>query len=116
MKEPVTVFTNTKPDKHVPSSHYVEKPHKFSAVRISQKDNVVFPDRLTIDNEKVVFYKGKLIGYDTTSIMRESIGGVSISAHILFADIVIETAGGQRIVAEGFSKPDARAIKKLLSE
>lgn len=115
MKQPITDFIKGQPIKSTDSSEPIGKASRFSAVRISRSDNIVFPDRLIIDDEKVVFYKGKLIGYDSTTIARENIGGVSIKAEILFADIVIETTGGQRVVAEGFSKHDAKTIQKLLS-
>lgn len=116
MRQPVTEFTKGKP---FDSGAYHNAPsgvsYSFSAVRISKSDNIVFPDRLIVDGDKVVFYKGKLIGYDSTTILRENIGGVSIDADILFANIVIETTGGQRVVAEGFSKRDAKKIQRLLS-
>ena len=115
MKQPITEFIKGRPVKQVDFQPSASNTYKFSAVRISRSDNIVFPDRLFIDDEKVVFYKGKLIGYDSTTIVRENIGGVSIKAEILFADIVIETTGGQHIVAEGFSKHDAKTIQKLLS-
>ena len=115
MKQPVTDFIKGQAVKSTDFGTVAEDVRSFSAVRISRSDNIVFPDRLIIDDEKVVFYKGKLIGYDSTTIARENIGGVSIKAEILFADIVIETTGGQRIVAEGFSKHDAKTIQKLLS-
>lgn len=115
MKQPITEFIKGQKVREVDFSSPSSETCRFSAVRISRSDNIVFPDRLIIDDEKVVFYKGKLIGYDSTTIVRENIGGVSIKAEILFADIVIETTGGQRIVAEGFSKHDAKTIQKLLS-
>lgn len=114
MKQPVTDFIKGQPGNNM-DLEVSGNTYRFSAVRISRADNLVFPDRLIIDDEKVVFYKGKLIGYDSTTIAREKIGGVSINAEILFADIVIETTGGQRVVAEGFSKHAAKRIQKILS-
>ena len=116
MKEPATVFISDTPDRPARRGGRNPGEYKFSAVRISRSDNLVFPDRLTIDADKVVFYKGKLIGYDSTTVLRENIGGVSVSADILFADITIETSGGQKIVAEGFSKSSARTIKRILGK
>ena len=115
MKQPITEFIKGEKIKEIDFSSPSSETCRFSAARISRSDNIVFPDRLIIDDEKVVFYKGKLIGYDSTTIVRENIGGVSIKAEILFADIVIETTGGQHVVAEGFSKHDAKTIQKLLS-
>ena len=115
MKQPITDFIKGQPIRNIDFGTSTSNSYRFSAVRISRSDNIVFPDRLIIDDEKVVFYKGKLIGYDSTTIARENIGGVSIKAEILFADIFIDTTGGQRVVAEGFSKHDAKTIQKLLS-
>lgn len=47
--------------------------YKFSASHITG-GNVVFPDKLEIDDEKVTFYKARLVGYATTVIQRSSIG------------------------------------------
>lgn len=88
-------------------------PYKFSASHITG-GNVVFPDKLEIDDEKVTFYKARLIGYATTVIQRSSIGSVSLKAGLLFADI-IETNGGQVTVANGFTRSDAKQIQKLLT-
>ena len=51
--------------------------HTFVASRISGKGNAIFPDKLTIDDDKVTYYKGKIIGYDQSVIMRERIGSVT---------------------------------------
>ncbi len=88
--------------------------YKFSASRITG-GNVVFPDKLEIDDERVTFYKARLIGYNTTIIQRSNIGSVSLKAGLLFADIVIETNGGQITVANGFSRSDAEKIQQLLT-
>lgn len=88
--------------------------YKFSASRVTG-GNVVFPDKLEIDDERVTFYKARLIGYNTTIIQRSNIGSVSLKAGLLFADIVIETNGGQITVANGFSRSDAKKIQQLLT-
>lgn len=89
--------------------------YTFVASRISGNGNAVFPDKLIIDDDKVTYYKGKLIGYDQSVIMRERIGSVSLSQHLLFGDIIIESKGSQTIHAEGFTRSDAKQILKLLS-
>lgn len=89
--------------------------YQFKASHITS-GNVVFPDKLEIDEEKVIFYKAKLIGYESTVIQRSAIGSVSLKAGLLFADIIIETKGGQRTVANGFTRSDAKRIQKILSE
>jgi hypothetical protein len=40
---------------------------------------------------------------------------VSIGSGIFFANVVIESKGGQRIVASGFKQVDAREIVRLLT-
>ncbi|MGM9831892.1 MAG: PH domain-containing protein [Paludibacteraceae bacterium] len=88
--------------------------YQFKASHITS-GNVVFPDKLEIDDEKVVFYKAKLIGHESTVIQRNAIGSVSIDAGLFFADIIIETKGGQRTVANGFTRSDAKRIQQLLT-
>jgi len=89
--------------------------HTFQASRISGNGNAVFPDKLIIDDNKVTYYKAHLIGHEETNIMRTNIGSVSLKSGILFADIIIETNGGQITLINGFSKSDAKQIVKLLS-
>ena len=95
-------FRNNNHLKNGEISLYQKDFHKtmyaFQAVRISKKDNLLFPDRLEIDDYKVTYYKGRIFGYESTTIQRSSIGSVSVDAGILFATIYIETNGGQRTV------------------
>ena len=88
--------------------------YKFSAKRISGNGNTVFPDVIIIDDNGVIYQKQKVIGTNRTNIGYDSISSVSIDEHILFADIIIETNGGMKISAYGFSKRDARMILQLL--
>ena len=84
----------------------------FQACRISRKDNILFPDELIIDTraECVTYRKFRMIGCDSTRVKFASIASVSMQKNILFADIIIETRGGGRIIAEGFSFFDAERI------
>ena len=86
----------------------------FTASRISLDDNALFPDRIDIDPDNVTFYKGYIFGYRSMIIPRSSIASVSIQSGIFFADVIIESAGGKRIVGNGFIKRDAREIVRLL--
>lgn len=89
---------------------------RFQAYRISQKGNILFPDELIIDTEDecVTYRKFRIIGCDTTRVNFSSIASVSVRKNILFADIIIETRGGGRIIAEGFSFSDANDIASYL--
>ena len=87
--------------------------YQFKASHITS-GNMLFPDKLEIDDEKVTFYKAKLIGHESTVIQRSAIGSVSLNAGLLFAAIIIETKGGQRTIANGFTRSDAKRIQQLL--
>ena len=89
--------------------------YEFSASRMTS-GNAIFPDKLEIDDERVTFYKARLMGYSTTVIQRSSIGSVSLKAGLRFADVIIETNGGQITVANGFSRTDAKQIQQLLTK
>lgn len=82
----------------------------FIASRWSEDDNAVFPDRLEIDDEKVLFFKGNLIDYNKSIIERSRIASVHLRSGIFFADVFIESFGGREIIARGFTKSDARRI------
>ena len=86
----------------------------FKALRLPP-DNVLFPGRLEIDVSIVTYYKGEILGYKSTKIDRSNIASVSIDNKVLFADVIIETIGGKKIVASSFSVSDARTISRLLS-
>lgn len=88
--------------------------YEFTASRISGDGNAVFPDKLIITDDGVIYRKGRVIGYKEIKIRYSAIGSVSLDKHLLFADIIIETNGGQRITARGFSRSDANMIRDLL--
>lgn len=88
----------------------------FIANRISANHNLLFPDRIDIDDERVIYYKGAIIGYQTTVISRECISSVRLVSKILFADIIIESSGGRRMELDGLSKLEAREVYRLLQE
>ena len=88
--------------------------YTFVASHIT-KGNILVPDKLEIDDDRVVFIKSKLIGHNSTVIQRAGIGSVSLKVGLFFADIIIETKGGQVTVANGFLRSDANKILELLS-
>ncbi|MDR0796890.1 MAG: CAP domain-containing protein [Tannerella sp.] len=86
----------------------------FTALRLPP-DNMLFPGRLEIDTLKVTYYKGHILGYRSTVIDRSNIASVSIGSWVLFANVIIETIGGKRIVANDFKIADAKEVVRLLS-
>lgn len=86
----------------------------FIASRISANHNVLFPDRIDIEDDRVVYYKGAIIGYQSIVIPRANISSVRINSNILFADIIIESSGGRRLEINGLSESAAYEISQLL--
>lgn len=87
----------------------------FTAKRVSSNQNVLFPDILEIGNSTVSYHKGYVFGYKTTVIARQNIASVSLDRGLFFTDVIISSKGGERIVAQGFSKSDADQILVLLT-
>lgn len=85
----------------------------FAASRWSGDDNAVFPDRIEINDNKVLYYKGTLTGYKKSIIERNKVASVHLRSGLLFADIIIESNGGHKVIGRGFTKHDAREIVKL---
>ena len=70
--------------------------HSYIASRLAP-GNIIFPCRIKIDAINVTYYKGNIIGYESTIIPRTNIASVNIISKILFADVIIETRGGKSI-------------------
>lgn len=86
----------------------------FIANRISADHNILFPDRIDINENRIIYYKGSVIGYQTTLIPKECISSVRLISKIFLADVIIESSGGRRIEINGLSKREAREVYKLL--
>ena len=87
----------------------------FTAHRISHEDNVLFPDIVEIDVDRVLLTKCYVFGHKTTTILFQKIASVYLSEGVFFADVCIETIGGAKYISEGFRKKDAREITMLLT-
>lgn len=89
-------------------------PYEFTASRVSGDGNAVFPDEIIIDDDCVTYRKPRVIGSKEIKVRYKAIGSVSLDKHILFADVIIETNGGQIIRAKGFTRDDAEEILELI--
>lgn len=85
----------------------------FTSSRVTE-GNALFPDKIIITDEYFIYRKSRVIIYEEKKIRFSAIGSVSINKHLLFADIIIETNGGQVIIANGFTHSDAKLISDLL--
>ena len=89
--------------------------YTFTAHRISHEDNVLFPDIVEIDVDRVLLTKCFVFGHRTTTILFQNIASVYLREGMFFADVCIETTGGATYWSEGFRKSDARKIERLLT-
>lgn len=88
--------------------------YEFTASRVSGDGNAVFPDKIIIDDDFVIYRKSRLIGHKEIKVRHDAIGCVTVNAHLIFADITIETKGGEEITARGFTRGDADEIVRLI--
>ena len=86
----------------------------FAASRISSDQNALYPDMVEIDDYKVIYYKGYVLGYTTTIINRYDIASVSLSSGLSSAAVIIASKGVEWIKARGFSKSRAKEILRIL--
>jgi hypothetical protein len=56
--------------------------------------NRLFPDRISLNADAVVFHKRHLIGGEEETIRYEQIASVSIQRGFFLADVLFETTGG----------------------
>jgi hypothetical protein len=49
------------------------------AQRFSSKHNVLFPDKITIEDSKVTYYKGELIGDKSRVVFKQKVASVFIN-------------------------------------
>ena len=85
----------------------------FTASRVTD-GNALFPDKIIINDEYVIYCKSRVIGRKDVKIRHEAIGCVTLNKHLVFADVIIETRGGQVITAHGFMRSDAEEIVSLI--
>jgi hypothetical protein len=86
----------------------------FQASRLT-RGNRLFPTQLVIDEHSLVRRKRDWLKVDEVSMHLSRIASVRIETGILFADIRIESSGGDDdIVSHGHGKGDARRIKERI--
>ncbi len=77
------------------------------------KNKFPFWDKLIIDAGFVTHKRYKMLGVDEKRIPIRAINGVTIKSGILFSDVIINVVGDS-VIAEGFTKKDAKEIRQLL--
>jgi hypothetical protein len=90
--------------------------HVFRASRLS-KGNHVFPAQVIITPSSLTLYRPQWIGKFEESIHMAHIASIKIDTHVIFADISIETSGGQDPVRSyGHTKGDAVEMKNVIEK
>jgi len=81
------------------------------------KNNILFPDQVSIADDGIHFLKRKLLGSSEEVISYNQIASIKITSGVLFANIWIETAGGsQTVFINGLSKNEAQEIKEAIRQ
>ena len=88
----------------------------FRASRLS-KGNRLFPAQVVVTPETITHFHPQLIGRIEESIHMAHVSSIRIDTNLLFADIYIETTGGEKpIVCYGHTKGDAVRMKQAIEQ
>jgi hypothetical protein len=90
--------------------------HVFRASRLG-RGNHLFPSQVVISPTSITLYKPQWIGRLEESIHMAHVASIKIDTHLLFADVYIETSGGQApIICHGHRKGDVVEMKRLIEK
>ncbi len=88
--------------------------HVFRASRLS-RGNRLFPSQVIITPDSLTHYKPQWIGKLEESIHLAHVASIKIDTNLVFADVYIESSGGQNpVVCYGHTKGDAVKMKEIL--
>jgi hypothetical protein len=90
--------------------------HVFRASRLS-RGNHLLPAQVIITQTSLTLYRPQWIGKLEESIHMAHIASIKIDTHVFFADIYVETSGGQDpVICHGHSKGDAVEMKSVIEQ
>ena len=90
--------------------------HVFRASRLS-RGNRLLPTQVIITATSLTLYRPQWIGKLEESIHMAHIASIKIDTHVFFADITVETSGGQDpVICHGHSKGDAVEMKRVIEK
>lgn len=87
----------------------------YIANRISNKRNILFPDKIVFSETYIEYYKAAIIGYHKTIVSFNNIASFTFDVGVLFIDIKIETKGGEILYIKGFNRGDLLNLQKEFS-
>jgi len=91
-------------------------PHVFRASRFS-RGNLRFPTQVAVTPSSIVHFTPELFGAREQSIHLAHVASVLIDRNLFFADVMIESSGGDSPVrCHGHRKADAVEMKRLIEE
>ena len=89
-------------------------PEAIAASRLTS-GNHLFPAQVAVFPERVARHKPRFFGHTEDSISIDLIASVKVQAGVVFADVVLDTAGGSPpIVIHGLWKKDAERFRELI--
>lgn len=93
---------------------FTANPEPISASRLTS-GNLLFPVQVAVFPERVARHKPRFFGHTEDSISTELIASVKVEAGVVFADVVLDTAGGSPpVVIHGLWKKDAERLRQLI--
>jgi hypothetical protein len=91
-------------------------PHVFRASRLS-RGNLWFPTQVAVTPASIVHFTPEIFGAREQSIHLAHVASVLIDRNLFFADVMIESSGGDSPVrCHGHRKTDAVEMKRLIEE
>jgi hypothetical protein len=77
--------------------------------------NFLFPVQVAVFPDRVARYTPRFLGHTEDSISTDLIASVKVQAGVVFADVVLDTAGGSPpVVIHGLWKKDAERLRQLI--
>ncbi len=89
-------------------------PETFTASRMTS-GNLLFPVQVAVFPGRIARRKPGFFGHTEDSISTELIASVKVQAGLVFADVVLDTAGGSPpVVIHGLFKKDAERLRERI--
>jgi hypothetical protein len=89
-------------------------PKTFTASRLTS-GNLLFPVQVAVFPDRVARHKPRFFGHTEDSISTDLIASVKVQAGVVFADVVLDTAGGSPpVVIHGLFKRDAELLRERI--
>lgn len=90
--------------------------HRFQTSRLT-RGNLVFPTVLEVSDRHVTRIKASFTGRIEESISLRQVSSVTVNQGVMFADVVVHSAGGtDPLRSHGHSNADASRLKSLIEE